>query len=231
MTLLFALLIAVSAGLTAIGCVIRRRYDGQPPGLVAVLYFFVIVTALSALVWALAFRGGGAVRTLAVLSAALLIAFPPIALMGSQVAGTLSNLLHGSLFGSSLAAPPPSDFSKAEAYAAQGDIDGALNAYRAYFDEAPNSANPLFAAAALLQKSRRFGAAAVYYREVMERFEKSDRTWEEAAIRLANIYEHHIKNVPAADEILLAIVRRAQDSEYRRLAADRLRRRGRQPLG
>lgn len=214
----FAILIGASTVLTLTGLAIRRKYEGIAPVGIAVIWLAVVVTVLAFFVVPAAYG----IAVIVTLFAALLIAFPPVVIAASLLAGSFGDFITRATFDSSMVTPMPSDFSKARARAVEGDSEAALREYRKYFDREPDNPAPLFAAALYMEKEARPKDAVPFYQEIMRRFNKHRIIWSEAALRLSAVYEHSLKEPKTAERILRMVMTRARGLEQARLACSRL---------
>ncbi len=224
--MLWAALIIVSGVLTAIGLAVRRHWGGYPPlGVILLLLVVVCVTAAYFVVPLAMSQGSGSPGAMVGLCGGLLVAFPPIAIAGRLLAGSIGHSFTRNLMASSLISPQPSDYGKARACVVQEDITGALREYRNYYRESPKVPAPLFASARLLERYDRHEEAVTYYQEIIRTFEKQRTVWAEASLALASVYENHLGDVKTADYLLGLILRRARDLEQGRVAGARVARR------
>ena len=114
------------------------------------------------------------------------------------------------------------DYSKAKMLYNQGDIDGALERYREYFHDNPDTPRALFEAEKMLSKEGRVDQGIEVLREIMRTFDKNDVVWVRAAYRMADVQENDLNEVKTAHYLLGQIIKRAPQSEEGRLAHGRL---------
>jgi tetratricopeptide (TPR) repeat protein len=151
-----------------------------------------------------------------------LIVLLPLFVTGRQFAGLFARATAEKLYGSTIIAPMPSDFSRARALARQGNVNEALKEYRGYFEENPGSATPLFEAAQFLEEQRRYGQCVGYYREIMKTFEHQKGVWAEASVRLAAIFSDYLNDWKQAEPILNEVAKTVPRTEQARQARERL---------
>ena len=201
-------LFALDALLAAAGYWLGRRWEEMS-----------FVTVLGACVLALFIHCGAPVLMAgprggaALVPASILFGATPAYLFGRVFLETLTHsAVHGAFF-SSPGKPIPTDFSKARSLTKQNDIEGALKQYRAYFNEDPESPQPLFEMAGLLLKEQRTEEAERALQEIVHRFREKDGVWAKATFRLAMLHRDHRQDQQMVVYLLREIVRRAPKSE------------------
>jgi tetratricopeptide (TPR) repeat protein len=146
----------------------------------------------------------------------------PLFIAGRQVAGLIARAVAKRLYGSTIIAPMPSDFSRARALAQQGNVNEALKEYLGYFEENPGSATPLFEAAQFLEQQQRYAQSVGYYREIMKTFDHQKGVWAEAGVRLAAIFSDYLNDWKQAEPILNEVAKTVPRTEQARQARERL---------
>jgi len=121
-------------------------------------------------------------------------------------------------------AAPSEHRHKAEERLVQADVDGAIEHFRSQFAANPSSPRPLIAAAAALERDGRFFDAADILREIIQRFQRDDVIWSDAAYRLALLHETHLGEQTAAKTLYRQIVERTPRTKAGHLAGARLSR-------
>jgi len=172
-----------------------------------------------------AFGYGGLVG----LCTGLAIYFPPIAIACMHFLDVFTKSTVTGLFLAGLSSPAPSRYGKARKRAIEGDIEGALGEFWNYHRRNPKDPGPLLCAVAMFEKHNRFEEAAAVWRDILRVYQDNKTTWGEAALRLADLLEHHLDDSKAAQHLLREIQRRAPYSEPGRLATERLRRKQENP--
>jgi hypothetical protein len=89
-------------------------------------------------------------------------------------------------------------YPRARALRLDGDIDGALEEYMAYFDNNPSVPRPLFSAAGMLEQEKQFEKAAEVFRRITIYFAEDDVVWTRAAFRLLFLHDHHLDDPKGA---------------------------------
>jgi tetratricopeptide (TPR) repeat protein len=139
----------------------------------------------------------------------------PLWFFARALAGSVSDQTIESAFAMDTVPGQRGPFRAAQALAMRGDIDGAVEQYRQYSfkqDEANLSA------ARLLQNDGRFADSAALYREIMENYPDTVRTWSEAAYELAKLKESVFGERSEALKLLGEVMERDVDGEYGHMA-------------
>lgn len=226
----FILLVVTSAALTIIGLLVAKRYGHEQPPMLSCSLFVAALYILGAQVIPLVMgatpegttNSGGALGGVMLLSFLMLIAFPPIAVLGFEVSGSLSDAAVRASFDSSIVSPQPSDFSRARALGNEENINGALKEYRKYYEENPKRPTPLFAAAQFLESMGRYTQARDYYEEINEDFHKNRIVWAESSLRLASLYHNDLDEREESETILRKVLFRMRGLEQGKIASQRL---------
>ena len=223
--MLIVTLLILSALLCGVGAIIHRYTDGCPPVPLAIAYMVGVILVLGVVAIPTALRLSTGFDAIVYVSLVVTISFPPVTIMGMQVAHTAGDVIAGWLYDSSMVSPPPNAYGRAGTCAVAGDMPGALREYRKYFDANPRVPTPLFAAALYLEQKKEYGIAACFYREIIEKFEANKPIWAEGCLRLAALSARHLNDPRTSDALLHQVMRRARNLKQAKAAAEQVMRR------
>lgn len=228
-----SIVLLCSATMALLGRYINRRY-GYPPLRAAALYLTGVVglgiLAIRTFVndtshpYFFEFPGedGTLLNPILRFLVAILIYSPAIAYGALMLNGLAAHLLVDTVYRSSLARRPKSNYRRAWLMAHQGRTAEAVRLFREYFEREPTVPDPLFYLAELLSHDQRHLEALQRYGEIMRRFAKDEPVWVRAAFDCADLYELKLRNFDRARNLLEIIVQRAKDVQLRELAQARL---------
>jgi len=235
---LFLLIIVTSVALSLAGSFLNRKFEDAPPFAWCVTYATTVVVVGMLTIFSFVLGGAGrsvgeqASPGLALVSSSfgamitlclgIAIYYYPIVLSTFMLTGMFSEMMVGSLYGSSLLGATRTNFGKAEAMALEGGIIAAARLFRKYYEEDPKVPTPLFRAAWLLAEHKIYPESEKMYRDIMKLFEKNTRIWAEAGFRLAELYFEKMDRKEDSLDVLREILRRARHGEDRRRAAETL---------
>ncbi|MDP7638656.1 MAG: hypothetical protein QGG73_02925 [Candidatus Hydrogenedentes bacterium] len=117
--------------------------------------------------------------------------------------------------------PMLGEFSEAQALAAQGNIDQAIEVYTSYMAERPRA---IMAAAALLESHSRYEEAARHLHELLDQGVENTSDWARATLQLANLSETHLGKDDDAITLYNQVILRVPDSVEEQLATSNLAR-------
>lgn len=147
---------------------------------------------------------------------------PPTYLFGILMLESMTERSVEKAMGFGTARKQETDFSRAKALAAKGDVEGAIAEYRRHYRNDPTNARPLFQAYRLLYTKNRREEGATILREIMRSFNDNPDTWARAATELANYLQNDKRESAAARKVLHQIIKKAPKTKYGHLAHGRL---------
>lgn len=219
----YGFVVLTSVVLALAGHIILKRWE-SPSGLVCINYLTVMTclggTAL------FHFTMAGCVNIGLVifkLSLGLLTLFPVFFYASQIVGGCYGGIVVDNAFWkSTVYGKPRSSYGKAYTLAKDGNVQGAVRQFRAYFDEDPKEASPLFYAAELLTQERFYSDAVNMYTRIMALFEKKEAVWAGACYLLAEVYSLHMGRTEDAKKMLRSLLDHTRQRHLRQMATERI---------
>ncbi|MBX7255135.1 MAG: tetratricopeptide repeat protein [Candidatus Hydrogenedentes bacterium] len=145
----------------------------------------------------------------------------PVMILGYLVAAGFAHSFTAALSGDRPASPIPSVCAEAERLVTTGDVDGAVQAYKRFYRQYPQSTRPLFDAAVLLMRKQRHQEAADLLREIMRINRDNTAEWKPSAHLLADLLQNHFDEPESADYLLTEIAKRGGEPQPSKSAMSR----------
>lgn len=114
------------------------------------------------------------------------------------------------------------DLNHARRLVEKGETDNAVAVFRAYARANPGASRPLFEAATALEKAQRYSEALSLLQETVRTFSDDDRSWGEAVLRMATLFQNHLDDRGAALGVLNEVLKRIPGTEHALIAQERL---------